>query len=164
MIEVAEKIDELNERFYALYGRLYENGEQLTREQTASIAKKLLAQYERAYEMLCLREEIEQARELYELRLERGALIPRTWRFLFFRRKYNRAAVISGEAVAAKVERRFAARLQDIAAQTPQEGAEAPEEAEDKLAKEDPREGAEMPEKGTAEREDDAGAGENKPA
>lgn len=107
---ITEALSALNETFYALYGRLYENGELLTKEQTDSMAEKLLAQYEAEYEILHLREEIERARELYELRLRHAALIPRTWLGWFFRRKYNRAAAISGEWIAAEVERYFAER------------------------------------------------------
>lgn len=92
-----DDLRELNEQFYALYGRLYKNRELLGKAQEDSMAAKLLAQYEAEYELLHLREEIARAKELYELRLKRSALIPRTWRSWFFRRKYNRAAALSGE-------------------------------------------------------------------
>ena len=108
---MTDKLRELNETYYELYGRLYENGEQLTKEQRDSIAAKLLAEYESEYEVLRLKEEIARARELYELRLKSAELIPRTWRVLhIFRRKYNRAAIQSGAEVAAEVERYFAGR------------------------------------------------------
>ena len=42
---MTDKLRELNETYYELYGRLYENGEQLTKEQRDSIAAKLLAEY-----------------------------------------------------------------------------------------------------------------------
>ena len=107
-----DDLRELNEQFYALYGRLYKNRELLGKAQEDSMAAKLLAQYEAEYELLHLREEIGRMRELYELRLKRSALIPRTWRSWFFRRKYNRAAALSGERIAAEVERYFA-RLEE---------------------------------------------------
>lgn len=103
-----DDLRELNEQFYALYGRLYKNRELLGKAQEDSMAAKLLAQYEAEYELLHLREEIARAKELYELRLKRSALIPRTWRSWFFRRKYNRAAALSGERIAAEAERYFA--------------------------------------------------------
>lgn len=103
-----DDLRELNEQFYALYGRLYKNRELLGKAQEDSMAAKLLAQYEAEYELLHLREEIGRMRELYELRLKRSALIPRTWRSWFFRRKYNRAAALSGERIAAEAERYFA--------------------------------------------------------
>lgn len=108
---MTEKLRELNEQFFELYGRLYENDEFLTKEQSASMAKKLLAQYEREYSALCLREEIEQAREVYELRLKRARLIPRTWRGWFFRRKYNRAAFVCEQVVSMEVQEYFKKRL-----------------------------------------------------
>ena len=100
-----DDLRELNEQFYALYGRLYKNRELLGKAQEDSMAAKLLAQYEAEYELLHLREEIGRMRELYELRLKSSALTPRTWRSWFFRRKYNRAAPLSGERIAAEVER-----------------------------------------------------------
>ncbi len=132
-----DDLRELNEQFYALYGRLYKNRELLGKAQEDSMAAKLLAQYEAEYELLHLREEIGRMRELYELRLKRSALIPRTWRSWLFRRKYNRAAVLSGERIAAEVERYFAEREAALYAQHQEEAADgeaaeqagAPEEA-----------------------------------
>ena len=63
-----DDLRELNEQFYALYGRLYKNRELLGKAQEDSMAAKLLAQYEAEYELLHLREEIARAKELYELR------------------------------------------------------------------------------------------------
>lgn len=128
---MTDKLRELNETYYELYGRLYENGEQLTKEQRDSIAAKLLEEYESEYEVLRLKKEIARARELYELRLKSAELIPRTWRVLhIFRRKYNRAAIQSGAEVAAEVERYFAGReaalyAAEEAAEQAQEGSAA---------------------------------------
>lgn len=125
---MTDKLRELNETYYELYGRLYENCEQLTKEQRDSIAAKLLAEYESEYEVLRLKEEIARARELYELRLKSAELIPRTWRVLhIFRRKYNRAAIQSGAEVAAEVERYFAGR--EAALYAAEEAAEQAQEA-----------------------------------
>lgn len=130
-----DDLRELNEQFYALYGRLYKNRELLGKAQEDSIAAKLLAQYEAEYGLLHLREEIVRAKELYELRLKSSALIPRTWRSWLFRRKYNRAAALSGERIAAEVERYFA-RLEEAlrAEQASDVEADDPTDAPDETA------------------------------
>ena len=134
-----DDLRELNEQFYALYGRLYKNRELLGKAQEDSMAAKLLAQYEAEYGLLHLREEIGRMRELYELRLKRSALIPRTWRSWFFRRKYNRAAALSGERIAAEVERYFA-RLEEAlrAEQAPDGEAGEPTDAPDETSENAP--------------------------
>ena len=134
-----DDLRELNEQFYALYGRLYKNRELLGKAQEDSMAAKLLAQYEAEYELLHLREEIGRMRELYELRLKSSALIPRTWRSWFFRRKYNRAAALSGERIAAEVERYFA-RLEEAlrAEQAPDGEAGEPTDAPDETSENAP--------------------------
>lgn len=172
---MTDKLRELNETYYELYGRLYENGEQLTKEQRDSIAAKLLAEYESEYEVLRLKEEIARARELYELRLKSAELIPRTWRVLhIFRRKYNRAAIQSGAEVAAEVERYFARReaalyAAEEAAEQAQEGSTAGAEETAQESREAAEQGAEQAQEGsaagadeTAEQDKDAeqGAGE----
>ena len=134
-----DDLRELNEQFYALYGRLYKNRELLGKAQEDSMAAKLLAQYEAEYELLHLREEIVRAKELYELRLKSSALTPRTWRSWFFRRKYNRAAALSGERIAAEVERYFA-RLEEAlrAEQAPDGEAGEPTDAPDETSENAP--------------------------
>lgn len=160
---MTDKLRELNETYYELYGRLYENGEQLTKEQRDSIAAKLLAEYESEYEVLRLKEEIARARELYELRLKSAELIPRTWRVLhIFRRKYNRAAIQSGAEVAAEVERYFAGREAALyAAEGAEETAQEPRETAEQGA-EQAQEGSTAGADETAEQDKDAeqGAGE----
>lgn len=154
---MTDKLRELNETYYELYGRLYENGEQLTKEQRDSIAAKLLAEYESEYEVLRLKEEIARARELYELRLKSAELIPRTWRVLhIFRRKYNRAAIQSGAEVAAEVERYFAGReaalyAAEEAAEQAQEGSTAGAEETAQESRETAEQGAEQAQEGSAE-------------
>lgn len=154
---MTDKLRELNETYYELYGRLYENGEQLTKEQRDSIAAKLLAEYESEYEVLRLKEEIARARELYELRLKSAELIPRTWRVLhIFRRKYNRAAIQSGAEVAAEVERYFAGR--EAALYAAEEAAEQAQEDSTAGAEETAQEPRETAEQGT-EQAQEASAG-----
>lgn len=129
-----DDLRELNEQFYALYGRLYKNRELLGKAQEDSIAAKLLAQYEAEYGLLHLREEIVRAKELYELRLKRSALIPRTWRSWLFRRKYNRAAALSGERIAAEVERYFARLEEALRAEQAPDGETGATDAPDETA------------------------------
>ena len=134
-----DDLRELNEQFYALYGRLYKNRELLGKAQEDSMAAKLLAQYEAEYELLHLREEIGRMRELYELRLKRSALIPRTWRSWLFRRKYNRAAALSGERIAAEVERYFARLEESLRAEPAPDGeADEPTDAPDETSENAP--------------------------
>ncbi len=134
-----DDLRELNEKFYALYGRLYKNRELLGKAQEDSIAAKLLAQYEAEYGLLHLREEIVRAKELYELRLKSSALTPRTWRSWFFRRKYNRAAALSGERIAAEVERYFARLEEALRAEQASDGeAGEPTDAPDETSENAP--------------------------
>ncbi len=106
-----KELHDLNERFYALYGRLYENSELLTREQSEYMAKKLLEQYKDEYELLELKESVERSRLMYALRLKRGYLSPRTWRFLLiFKRKYNFAAELLNREVNEEVQNLYAAQ------------------------------------------------------
>lgn len=134
-----DDLRELNEQFYALYGRLYKNRELLGKAQEDSMAAKLLAQYEAEYELLHLREEIGRMRELYELRLKRSALIPRTWRSWLFRRKYNRAAALSGEQITAEVERYFARLEEALRAEQASDGeAGEPTDAPDETSENAP--------------------------
>ena len=134
-----DDLRELNEQFYALYGRLYKNRELLGKAQEDSIAAKLLAQYEAEYGLLHLREEIVRAKELYELRLKSSALTPRTWRSWFFRRKYNRAAALSGERIAAEVERYFARLEEALRAEQASDGeAGEPTDAPDETSENAP--------------------------
>ena len=134
-----DDLRELNEQFYALYGRLYKNRELLGKAQEDSIAAKLLAQYEAEYGLLHLREEIVRAKELYELRLKSSELTPRTWRSWFFRRKYNRAAALSGERIAAEVERYFARLEEALRAEQASDGeAGEPTDAPDETSENAP--------------------------
>ena len=102
-----KSVDELNKEYYALYGDFFENKDFMPAEQRDVMSKTLLKRYKRAYKLLEMKEELELAREEYELNLRMDQFIPRTWRFLFFRRHYNRAAELSGAIIAEEVERYF---------------------------------------------------------
>lgn len=109
-----KELGELNEKFYELYGRLYENGELLTPKQAALMADNLLAQYKAEYELLALKTGIEEAKELYSVRQRRGALIPHRWRFLFWR-KENYAAQTIDKEIQAEITRYFNERERALA-------------------------------------------------
>lgn len=109
-----KELGELNEKFYELYGRLYENGELLTPKQAALMADKLLAQYKAEYELLALKTGIEEAKELYTVRQRRGTLIPYRWRFLFWR-KENYAAQVIDREIQTEIARYFNEREKALA-------------------------------------------------
>lgn len=127
-----KELGELNEKFYELYGRLYENGELLTAKQAALMADNLLAQYKAEYELLTLKTGIEEAKELYTVKQRRGALIPHRWRFLFWG-KANQAALTIEREIQAEIVRYFNERekaLERLIEALDKENAETPEEAE----------------------------------
>ena len=109
-----KELGELNEKFYELYGRLYENGELLTPKQAALMADNLLAQYKAEYELLALNTGIEEAKELYTVRQRRGTLIPHRWRFLFWR-KENYAAQVIDREIQTEIARYFNEREKALA-------------------------------------------------
>lgn len=126
-----KELGELNEKFYELYGRLYENGELLTPKQAALMADNLLAQYKAEYELLTLKTGIEEAKELYAVKQRRGALIPHRWRFLFWRKKNYAADVIDRE-IQAEISRYFNARekaLERLIEALDKENGQTPEES-----------------------------------
>ncbi len=109
-----KELGELNEKFYELYGRLYENGELLTPKQAALMADNLLAQYKAEYELLALKTGIEEAKELYTVKQRRGTLIPHRWRFLFWR-KENYAAQVIYREIQTEITRYFNERERALA-------------------------------------------------
>lgn len=109
-----KELGELNEKFYELYGRLYENGELLTPKQAALMADNLLAQYKAEYELLALKTGIEEAKELYTIKQRRGTLIPHRWRFLFWR-KENYAAQVIDREIQTEITRYFNEREKALA-------------------------------------------------
>ncbi len=109
-----KELGELNEKFYELYGRLYENGELLTPKQAALMADNLLAQYKAEYELLTLKTGIDELKELYAVKQRRGALIPHRWRFLFWG-KANQAATTIEREIQAETTRYFNEREKALA-------------------------------------------------
>lgn len=101
-----EELGELNEKFYELYGRLYENAELLTSKQSDLMADKLLTQYKAEYERLQLNADIVELEQLYTVKQRRAALIPRGWRFLFWHRE-NRAAQMIDREIQTEITRFF---------------------------------------------------------
>ena len=92
-MQVIREINELNNKFLALYGNIYEDREHLPPKQRELMQDRLLAEYKEELEILLMRATIDRAREKYRLQLELSAYTPRTWRGLWvFKRKYNRAA------------------------------------------------------------------------
>ena len=83
----------LNERFYNLYGRLYENSEFLTKRQTDAISSRLLKQYEIEFKKLDYEKMIIDKKILFRIKTERGYFAP--FKFLFFKNKL--AKLISKE-------------------------------------------------------------------
>ena len=129
-----DELQELNERFYSLYGRLYENSELLTKKQTDYIAACLYERYKTEYELLSLRGEITDKSERFAIMERRKALIPRRWRRLLFWKRKNRAADILIREIEKEVAEEFAQREQEL--EESSEMLEVPErqEAEDPAA------------------------------
>lgn len=109
-----KELGELNEKFYELYGRLYENGELLTPKQAALMADNLLAQYKAEYELLTLKTGINEMKELYTVKQRRGALIPHRWRFLFWG-KANQAATTIEREIQTEITQYFNEREKALA-------------------------------------------------
>lgn len=109
-----KELGELNEKFYELYGRLYENGELLTPKQSALMGDNLLAQYKSEYELLQLKTGIEEARELYAVKSRRAKLIPKSLRFLFWK-KSNHAAEVLDKEILNEIKQYFDRREKALA-------------------------------------------------
>jgi hypothetical protein len=113
--DIVEELNKLNERFYALYGRLHQYRENLSKEQYDLMLKRIYETYRSEYERMQMRCEIDLAREEYELNVRRGILMPRRrWSWRHFHRMPNYAAVIIENAVDAETERYFAERESEI--------------------------------------------------
>ncbi len=72
-----DKLSELNENFYILYGRLYNNLELITEKQYSFIADKLYEQYKTEYVKLSVAKEIEDKTEIYTLKQRYKGYVPR---------------------------------------------------------------------------------------
>ncbi len=133
-----EDLEALNERIYELYGRLYENGELLTKKQSDYIADRLFEQYKKEYEILKLNTEPDRAIAQYRAE-ERGELLtPRSpcWFKRLFGQRKNKAAELIEREEQKIAEEGFAAResVLDSQADKPSEeqaagGAENPSES-----------------------------------
>ena len=133
-MQVIRALNELNSKFLALYGDIYEEREHLPPKQRELMQDRLIAEYKEELEILLMRAAIDRAREKYRLQLEIAAYTPRTWRVLWiFRRKYNQAAIkIMGE-VQAEVQAFFSGlELPPNPAPAPQETEEAEEPPKDR--------------------------------
>lgn len=108
-MNVIRELHELNGRFLAIYGDIYEEREHLPPKQMDLMQDKLISEYKEELEILLMRAYIDRAREKYRLQLEIAAYTPRSWRFLWiFKRKYNAAAKKIMAEVDAEVEEYFA--------------------------------------------------------
>ncbi len=98
MSEKLKELEELNEKFYKLFGRLHENKSLFNNAKAVEyFGDKIFEQYKIEYENLRIRfEEIEKP-ELYREQVKRGLLVPRN-RFLLFRNRAKK--LIDGEAAA----------------------------------------------------------------
>lgn len=123
-MQVIREINELNNRFLALYGNIYEEREHLPPKQRELMQDRLIAEYKEELEILLMRAAIDRAREKYRLQLEIAAYTPRTWRVLWiFKRKYNQAAIKIMDEVQAEVQAFFSGL------KSPPNPAPAPQEA-----------------------------------
>ncbi len=80
-----KRIYELNEKFFELYGRLYENSEFLTKRQQDAVSSRLLKQYEVEFSKIAEIKSMQDKRELFSIRIEKGYYIPKV--FLFFKNR-----------------------------------------------------------------------------
>lgn len=133
-MQVIRALNELNSKFLALYGDIYEEREHLPPKQREIMQDRLIAEYKEELEILLMRAAIDRAREKYRLQLEIAAYTPRTWRVLWiFRRKYNQAAIKIMDEVQAEVQAFFSGlELPPNPAPAPQETEEAEEPPKDR--------------------------------
>lgn len=125
MIE-SEDWKDLNEAYYKLYGRLFENMELVDEKFYALVSKKLLESYEEERALLERKNSIAYKQELFETKVRCGRKIPRT--FLWWR---NRAAKTTLKELAQELGAYFAERDKALTAarSSPPEGQE-PEDGE----------------------------------
>ena len=133
-MQVIREINDLNNKFLALYGNIYEEREHLPPKQRELMQDRLIAEYKEELEILLMRAAIDRAREKYRLQLEIAAYTPRTWRVLWiFRRKYNQAAIKIMDEVQAEVQAFFSGlKLPENPAPALQETEEAEEPPKDR--------------------------------
>ncbi len=97
-----KELGELNEKFYELYGRLYQNIELLPPKQADVMAANLLEQYKSEYARLSLKTGVDEQSEAYAVKLLAGSRIPHRWRFLWWSRA-NKAAELIERDIQAQV-------------------------------------------------------------
>ena len=143
-----DDIRELNETFYELYGRLYENALFLPSKQRDYTYQVLLAEYKAEYARISSENEIERLSENFSVKLRKKALVPKRW-WLF--RKKNRAAQLIEDEVRAAIEAYFAAKEAEIAEMVRKTQAETSAEHPKDDGTEKVEEAAETVENGAAE-------------
>lgn len=133
-MQVIRALNELNSKFLALYGDIYEEREHLPPKQRELMQDRLIAEYKEELEILLMRAAIDRAREKYRLQLEIAAYTPRTWRVLWiFKRKYNQAAMKIMDEVQTEVREYFERlKLPPNPAPAPQETEEAEKPPKDR--------------------------------
>lgn len=99
----------LNEEYYELYGRLFENREVMDEAAYKLISQKLLEGYKDDYELLARKGSIAYRQELFETKVRCGRKIPRT--FLWWR---NRAAKTTARELALELGAYFRERDAEI--------------------------------------------------
>lgn len=108
MITVEDWKD-LNEAYYELYGRLFENMELVDEKFYALVSKKLLESYEEERALLERKNSIAYKQDMFETKIRCGKKIPRV--FLFFR---NRAAKTTARELALELGAYFRERDAEI--------------------------------------------------
>lgn len=133
------ELNELNERYYALYGRLFENAELMEEKPARYMGDKIFEQYKKEYDALALKWSIPQKQEMFELKVKHGTLVPRNKFFIFKNRAKKLTLKELGLTLNDEFEARekaYNARLQahnvEIvatinAAETPTDAAQTPE-------------------------------------
>ena len=124
----------LNEEYYELYGRLFENHEVMDESAYKLISQKLFEGYKDDYELLARKSSIAYKQDMFETKTRCGKKIPRV--FLFFR---NRAARTTARELELELGEYF--RKRDVAIE--QRKAEEERQKADKAAPHD--EGAASP-------------------
>ena len=104
-----KRIRELNETFFELYARLGENGEDLTKRQRDAMCVRLLKQYEIEYQKIVLEKEIEDKKELFNVRLLKGYFAP--FSFLFIRNKIAKLMSLEVEKQASEYFNKYNNKL-----------------------------------------------------
>lgn len=80
-----DNVKELNEVYFELFGRLYENGEFLNEKIVDYISKQLFEAYKDERELLELKNDVEFRQEFFAAKIRHGIKVPR--RFFVFKNK-----------------------------------------------------------------------------